>query len=112
MLKDDAVLLDLARVANQIMELTTGMNRAEFDADIRTQLAVLYEIAVLGEAVKRLSMEFREQHPEIPWSEIAGMRDKVIHQYDRVKLDVVWRTIQKDVPEFISQIEPLLPIDE
>lgn len=112
MLRDSAALLDIARFANQILELTLGMSREEFEADIRTQLAVLYEIAVLGEAVKRLSFEFRAEYPDIPWVEIAGMRDKVIHQYDKVRVDVVWRTIQNDVPALLAMIEPLLPKEE
>lgn len=112
MLKDDAALLDIARFARQILELTAGMSRIEFDADVRTQLAVLYEIAVAGEAVKRLSAEFRSRYPEVPWSEIAGMRDKVVHQYDKVKLNVVWDTIQNDIPALMAMIEPLLPIEE
>ncbi|MBW4682525.1 MAG: DUF86 domain-containing protein [Microcoleus vaginatus WJT46-NPBG5] len=112
MLRDSAALLDIARFAGQILELTLGMSREEFETDIRTQLAVLYEIAVLGEAVKRLSFEFRTQYPDIPWGEIAGMRDKVIHQYDKVKVDVVWHTIQNDVPALLAMIEPLLPGEE
>jgi uncharacterized protein with HEPN domain len=56
-----------------------------------------------------LSPEFRLAHPEIPWKEIAGMRDKVIHQYDRVKIAVVWQVIIVDIPLLLGQLEPLLP---
>jgi uncharacterized protein with HEPN domain len=64
---------------------------------------------VIGEAVKRLSEEFRGQHPQIPWTRIAGMRDKLIHQYDAVDLDEVWKTITKDIVPLISFLEPLVP---
>ena len=79
MRRDEAHLLDIARFAREILSLTKGMDELDFAASRTSQLAVLYEIAVLGEAVKRLSPEFRLRHQEIPWKEIAGMRDKVIH---------------------------------
>ncbi len=109
MLKDEAVLLDIARFCQEIIDLTAGMDRDAFIGDRTKQLAVLYEIAVLGEAVKRLSMEFREAHPEISWKEIAGMRDKVIHQYDRIKVSVVWQSVNLDVPQLLQKLETLLP---
>jgi len=64
---------------------------------------------VIGEAVKRLSQDFRTRHPEIPWTLIAGMRDKLIHGYDIVDLDEVWKTADADVPDLLSLLEPLLP---
>jgi uncharacterized protein with HEPN domain len=109
MQRDNATLLDIARYAQQILDFSQGMDEAQLSTDTRTQAAVLYHIAVIGEAVKRLSSDFRSQHPDIPWTDIAGMRDKVVHQYDRVKLDVVWNTIQQDIPELLRLITPLLP---
>ena len=64
---------------------------------------------MIGEAVKRLSEDFRTQHPEIPWLRIAGMRDKLIHAYDAVDLDEVWKTVTKDIAPLISFLEPLVP---
>ncbi len=109
MRRDEAHLLDIARFAREILNLTNGMDELNFAASRTSQLAVLYEIAVLGEAVKRLSPEFRSRHQEIPWKEIAGMRDKVIHQYDRVKISVVWRVVSIEIPELLANLEPLLP---
>ena len=60
------------------------MSKTSFVSDKRTHLAVLYEITVTGEIVKRLSSEFRQNHPEIPWKQIAGMRDKLVHDYNKV----------------------------
>jgi uncharacterized protein with HEPN domain len=107
--QDEVTLLDIARFAQEILDLTNGMNEIMFAEARSIQLAVLYEIAVLGEAVKRLSPEFRQANQAIPWKEIAGMRDKVIHQYDRVKIAVVWQAIMVDIPLLLQQIEPLLP---
>lgn len=109
MLRDEATLLDMAKFARIILDLMQGIDESTFQSDIRTQSAVLYQLTILGEAVKRLSDEFRQQHPEISWREIAGMRDKLIHQYDSVKMDLVWLTIQRDIPEFLKQLTPLLP---
>ena len=68
-----------------------------------------YQLLVLGEAVKRLSPEFRERHPDIPWVLIADMRDNLIHEYDSVDLEEVWSTAGRDVPRLQALLAPLLP---
>jgi len=85
------------------------MSKAVFLDDYKTQSAVLYQLIVMGEAVKHLSSEFRAQHTEIPWSLIAGMRDHLIHGYDIVDWDEVWKTATSDVLDLLTKIEPLLP---
>ena len=110
--RDESILLDVARAAQLILEFKQGLDKATFLGDIKTQSAILHQLMIMGEAVKRLSAEFRADHPEIPWALIAGMRDKLIHGYDIVDLDRVWKTAQKDVPELLALIEPLLPQQE
>lgn len=66
----------------------------------------------MGEATKRLSREFRSQHPEVPRDDVAGMRDIIAHQYDRLDLDIVWQVIQRNIPELLRMITPLLPEEE
>lgn len=68
MKRDEAVLLDLARAARLVLEFKAGMDEAAFLDDLKTQSSVLHQLMVMGEAVKRLSTEFRDQHPEIPWT--------------------------------------------
>jgi uncharacterized protein with HEPN domain len=109
MSRDDATLVDLARAAGLVREFVQGMDQAAFLVDAKTQSAVLHQLLILGEAAKRLSQEFRDAHPEIPWSLVAGMRDKLIHHYEAVDLGVVWDTIEKNVPELLSIVAPLLP---
>ncbi|MDP9143178.1 MAG: DUF86 domain-containing protein [Actinomycetota bacterium] len=80
-----------------------------FLIDLKTQSTVLHQVTVIGEAVKRLSQAFRDRHPILPWSLMAGMRDQLIHAYDTVDLDEVWKTATRDVPEVLITLEPLLP---
>jgi len=112
MARDQATLLDIARAARLVLEFKQGLDKAAFLQDFKTQSAILHQLMVMGEAVKRLSPDIRARHPEIPWSLVAGMRDKLIHGYDIVDLDEVWRTAVVDVPDLLSLIEPLLPKQE
>ena len=107
--QDKSYLLDLAKLCQTILRLTNNMTETDFYADERTQLAVLYEITIMGEVVKRLSKDFRQTHQEIQWRQIAGMRDRLVHDYDEVNLDLVWQVVKKFIPELLEYITPLLP---
>lgn len=109
MRNDEAILLDIAKAANLAMQFVKGLDEGAFIYDLKTQSAVLHQLLVIGEAVKRLSEEFRSAHPEIPWRFAAGMRNHLIHAYDAVDLEEVWKVVQRDLPELLAQIEPLLP---
>jgi uncharacterized protein with HEPN domain len=106
---DRATLLDIARSAGLVLDFSAGMDRLAFLEDVKTQSAVLHQLLIMGEAVKRLSAGYRDRHPEIPWSLIAGMRDKLIHGYDIVDLDEVWKTATQDVPDLLAWLDPRLP---
>jgi len=110
--RDDTTLLDIARAARRVLEFKQGLDKTAFLNDPKTQSAVLHQLLILGESVKRLSDEFRDQHPAIPWRLMAGMRDKLIHEYDDVDLDEVWNVAEKDVPHLVQWLEPLLPSKE
>ena len=107
--RDEATLLDIATAAGLVLDFTEGMDKAQFLDDIKTQSSVLHQLMVLGEAVKRLSDDFRSRHPEIPWTLMAGMRDKLIHGYDIVDLEEVWKTARHDVPDLLRWLAPHLP---
>ena len=109
MLRDEASLLDILKAARLAIEFKGALDRSNFLDDSKTQAAVLHELLVIGEAVKRLSEEFRTAHPEVPWKLIAGTRDKLIHHYDVVDLEEVWSMVTSDLPLLIRLVEPLAP---
>lgn len=80
----------------------------QLEANDEKLSAILYQITIIGEATKRISQQFRQQHPEIPWREMAGMRDVIAHEYDQLDFDVVWDVVQNKLPELLSLIEVLL----
>lgn len=109
MSRDKASLLDISRAGQRVLEFAQGLSRADLETDLMRLSAILYQLQVVGEATKRLSFAFREQHSDIPWSRAAGMRDIIAHQYDRLDLDVVWTVLQQSIPELLEMIAPLLP---
>lgn len=109
MRRDEGALLDIAKAARAVLTFTQGLQKDQFLEDFKTQSAVLYQLIVIGEAVKRLSLELRQQHPEIPWTLMAGMRDHLIHGYDVVDWDEVWQTATRDVPDLLNKLETFLP---
>lgn len=107
--RDDAYLLDILKAARLAIEFKGPAEKAEFLGEAKTQSAVLHQLLIIGEAVKRISPEFRAAHPEVPWKLIAGTRDKLIHFYEGVDLEEIWKMVSSDLPKLIGLIEPLAP---
>ena len=107
MLQDDGTLLHVLNAARQSLAFLAGADLTEFLEDEKTQSAVLHQLLVLGEAVKRLSDDFRLKNPGIPWRKVAGLRDVLIHEYDTVDVEEVWRTVSFDLPDLIRDLERL-----
>jgi uncharacterized protein with HEPN domain len=101
---DAATLGDLVRACSRVMEYTREASRSKLDRDHQLLSACCYQIAVIGEAVKRLSLTTRDKHPEVPWKDIAGMRDRLIHGYDSVDIDELWKTSTQDIPLLLEQV--------
>lgn len=108
MKKDEAAIHDMLNAGNLVLDFVKGVEKTAFLDDWKTRSAVLYQLTVIGEAVKRLSREFRMQHEDIPWLLIAGMRDNLIHGYDLVDWEEVWKTTTKDVPDLLEKLEDIL----
>jgi uncharacterized protein with HEPN domain len=110
MIRDDQVYLAHIRDAlQQIATYTAGMDANSFSANRMVQDAVIRQFEIVGEATKNLSDNFRNCHPHLPWKDLAGFRDKLIHQYFGVDLSTVWRSVVEDVPilqEELLKIQP------
>lgn len=92
----------------KIMEYTQGITEADFLANSLIQDAVIRNLEIIGEATKKLNEDFREKYSDVEWKKIAGMRDKLIHDYIGVDLWAVWAVIEKSIPKLSSQIESIL----
>ncbi|MDO8738792.1 MAG: DUF86 domain-containing protein [Candidatus Deferrimicrobium sp.] len=101
-------LSDILQAIGDIRSYTTGMTVDAFRKDRKTQQAVIRCLEVVGEATEKIPPAFRDRHPETPWQEIAGMRDKLIHEYFGVDLDIVWETTKEDLVPFETAVLSLL----
>ncbi|MDZ7728672.1 MAG: DUF86 domain-containing protein [Dehalococcoidia bacterium] len=106
--RDAHSLRDILHAAELISSFIQGMSLDEFRADRKTRSAVLHELMVIGEATKRLSPAFREAHSEVAWGEIAGMRDMIAHQYDRISTGIAWETSTLRVPGLHDYVQRVL----
>ncbi len=109
--RDLSYVIDIVQSARIIRDYVKEVERSEFEAELMRQDAVIRRIEILGEAAKQLSGDFKSKYPEIPWKNIAGMRDVLIHDYRDIILERVWSTVTVAVPKLIAQLEALLPPD-
>ena len=96
---------DIIGAMDKAMNFVKNISYEEFIQDDKTAFAVVRALEIIGEAVKNIPADIRKNYPEIPWKDMAGMRDKVIHEYFGVKLSIVWRAVKEEIP-------PLKPIFE
>ncbi len=109
MSNEDAVrlrhMLDAAKRAIDFMQ---GRAKSDLESDEQLSLAVVRLLEILGEAAKNVSEDLRKDYPDIPWRQIAGTRDRLIHGYFDVDLDIVWQIISTDLPVLVAQLEKAL----
>jgi uncharacterized protein with HEPN domain len=109
MQRDDSVYLKHIRDSiAKIQAYTKGLNKASFLKDSLVQDAVIRQIEIIGEAAKRLSERIRAQHTDVPWQDISGMRNKLIHDYFGVDIEKVWLTVRDDIPILKKEIARIL----
>ncbi|MBE0408945.1 MAG: DUF86 domain-containing protein [Anaerolineales bacterium] len=98
-------LRDIEDAIERILDYTTDFTWERYLRDYKTQDAVVRNLEVIGEATKNLSDEFRVKYPEIPWQEMAGTMDRLMHHYFGINQEIVWQIVEKDLPDLKKQIE-------
>ncbi len=94
-MKDDSLYIDhILRSINNILEYTKGISKKDFSKNNLVQDAVIRNFEIIGEATKKVSKVYKQTHVEIPWKEMSGMRNKLIHDYIGVDIAVIWKTIK------------------
>jgi uncharacterized protein with HEPN domain len=105
---DHSTLEQMLDTATRLRALARERTRAAFETDEVAQLALLHLIQRLGEGASRLSADFRADHPEFPWAEKIGMRNRIVHGYDDLDPDIVWRVSREDIEPVVAALERAL----
>lgn len=110
--RDLGYLADILKAARKIERFAAGMSFEQFSGDDVIQSAIMYQFEIVGEAARRVSTAFVVDHPELPWSKMVSMRNRLIHAYDDVDLHVLWNAVCISIPQLIRLVEPLIPPEE
>jgi len=109
MWRDDAYLLDMLIAARKAVAFSDGFTLDSLRTSDLHQNAIVYALQTIGEAATKVSNEFREQHPEIDWVQMIGMRHRLVHDYRNINVEKVWEALDVGVPVLIEQLEHLVP---
>jgi uncharacterized protein with HEPN domain len=105
---DETRLRHMLDAAREATDMAAGQQRVDLDTDRKLCLSLVHLLEIVGEAAAGVSQEARRRHVELPWKRMRGMRNRLIHAYFDVNLDVVWQTIQEDLPGLVAQLEGIL----
>jgi uncharacterized protein with HEPN domain len=111
MRSDDALFLDMLIAARKIRQFIQGVSQERFQANDMMQSAILREIQVIGEAARMITEEAKAERKEVPWHALAGMRNRIVHAYFSIDLQIVWDTATQDMPALIEGLERILSDD-
>ncbi len=106
--RDVIYLGDILDAIRRIEGYTAGVKKKEFIEHLMMQDAVMRQIEIIGEASNSVSDEFQEKHPELPWFQMRGIRNKIVHDYRGINLQVIWETVKNDLPALKKQVEEIL----
>jgi len=105
-------LRHMLNAAEEALDFSSGTSKEDFSCDRMATLAVVKDIEIIGEAAGKVSVETMEKHGGIPWRDIIDMRNRLIHAYYDVDLEVVWDTLRKDLPPLVKTLREILPPEE
>lgn len=108
---DDVRLRHLVDAAERAIQFTAGRSRWDLDTDEMLKLALTKLVEIVGEAAKQVSAETKDAYPAVPWSAAARMRDRLVHHYFDIDIDVLWSTVQDDLPALLALIPQPEPTD-
>jgi uncharacterized protein with HEPN domain len=111
MWRDDAYLLDMLLAGRKAIKFVAGATAESFHTDEILQNAIMRQIQIIGEAARMVSAEFKQSHPEVPWTEIVGMRNRLVHEYFDIIPGRVWEVLEHHLPPLLMQSELLVPPD-
>jgi uncharacterized protein with HEPN domain len=112
MREHDAIRLrHMIDAAREAVSFAQGRSRGDLERDRMLVLSLIKAIEIVGEAAFQISKPTRDEMPSIPWEDIIGMRHRLVHVYFDINIDILWQTVQSDLPTLIARIEPLLPLD-
>jgi uncharacterized protein with HEPN domain len=106
--EDRIRLLHMTEAAEAAVRFVAGRQRDELDTDQMLQFAVVRAVEVMGEAANKVSQEIRDTYPEIPWKSIVGMRNRLVHAYFDIDTEMVWQTLQTELPAVLRQLREAL----
>ena len=98
--------------AKEVMEFAAGKTRMDLEKDRLHMLAIIKSIEIIGEAASKVTETFKTENGNIPWNDIINMRNRLIHTYFDVNLDIVWQTVKTDLPDLIKALEEIIPPEE
>jgi len=107
---DSTSIHDILKAAYLAQSFVKGISKKSFAKDLKTQAALCRQLEIIGEAATRLSLEFRKSNPAVPWRQMIGMRNILIHLYEEVDNEDLWGTVRDDLPRLIATLEPLLKL--
>ncbi len=108
MQRDYEYLSDIIEAGKIIREYVSKKSQDDFLRDSLCQDAVIRRLEIIGEAARRISEQTQQAFPELPWGEMIGMRNRLIHKYDDIDVNILWDTVTGDIPDLIEKLDPIL----
>jgi len=112
-MRDDlARVVDIWLACRDTLEFVSGVAEEQYRRDRKLQNALCRSLEIIGEAARTISHEFKAVHPALPWEKMAALRHRIVHEYFRLDLDIIWEIANHDVPALLTLLEPLVPPEE